>query len=135
MWLAALLIGVPGLMVLVGSLMSVFPVGAENPVGLAPLSVLTGLAWTYLAAAILRLWHGQPASWRPGWAQGIAVMWFGGWTIVIVGFLARELAYRGPASLWNALGGSLIGWTVLVGLPFRGAWVIRLAFRPRTQMN
>jgi hypothetical protein len=129
---AALLFGIVGLGALISSLIEIFPLRStesDNPIGLAP---FIGLLWTYAAAAVLRLWSGRPFGWHPGWTQGLAVTWFGAWTILELGYLARSLVYGGPEAFGDRLGFSVMVWALLVGGPLLGGFAFhRFASRHR----
>ena len=60
----------------------------------------------------------MPRAWRPSFTQGFVVAWYGGWTALIVLGMMRELIDGGFALVGKWLGGDVVAWCILVGLPW-----------------
>ena len=117
-WILALLLGLMGIPMVVGITLEAFqpqPEGSRS--GFTGLLLLEGLAFTYGALATLRQEYGVPRAWHPSWTQGFVIIWYWGWSALIVIALARDLVSGGAevAARWPGLA---TFWFVLVGLPW-----------------
>jgi len=116
-WILALLLGLMGVPMVVGIVVGALQPQVEgSSSGFTGLLLLEGLAFTYGALATLRQEYGVPRAWHPSWAQGFVLIWYWGWSALIVIGLTRDLIWGGPAAekwlSWVAF------WFVLVGLPW-----------------
>ena len=119
-WVLALLLGMMGVPAVLAMVIAPFQperAGTIND-GFTGLSLLYGIGFTYGAAATLREEYGMPRAWRPSWTQGFVLSWYVGWTLLILLALARDLLRGGPELAAKWLGGGLIMWFILVGLPW-----------------
>jgi hypothetical protein len=116
-WIIALLLGLMGVPILVGTVIAFFQPESGWTIGGGPL-LLEGLALTYGALAILRQEYGIPRAWRPSLTQGFVITWYGGFSAVIVVALVRDLLRGGPELVEGRLGGYVAFWLILVGLPW-----------------
>jgi small-conductance mechanosensitive channel len=118
-WILALLLGLMGVPMVVALIVGSFqpqPEGTSS--GFTGLLLLEGLAFTYGALATLRQEYGVPRAWNPSWTQGFVLIWYWGWSLLLVLALARDLVRGGPELAEKWLGGALAFWFVLVGLPW-----------------
>ena len=116
-WIIALLLGLMGVPILVGTVIGFLQPESGWTIGGGPL-LLEGLALTYGALATLRQEYGIPRAWRPSLTQGFVITWYGGLSVVIVVALTRDLLRGGPEPVEDRLGGYVGFWFVLVGLPW-----------------
>ena len=115
-WIIALLLGLMGVPILVGTVIGFFQPESGWTIGGGPL-LLEGLALTYGALATLRQEYGIPRAWRPSLTQGFVITWYGGWSVVIVVAFMRDPLSGGP-ELAARLEGYVAFWFILVGLPW-----------------
>jgi hypothetical protein len=77
------------------------------------------IAFGYGAAAVLQQQYGLIPTWRPRWSQGLGAVWFGGWTILLVLFIVRDLILYGW--VWDHQFPALVLGSLFVALPLIGA--------------
>jgi hypothetical protein len=88
--------------------------------GFPGLAIFQGIAALYAAAAILQLEYGFIRSWRPRWGQGLGLVWFGGWTLLMLAGLVSQFLAGGAHAAREFFGGAAVVLGLLVVLP----WVI-----------
>lgn len=120
--LLAALLGVMALLLLVGPLLPE-PEGAVHG-GFTAVALFWGLAFAYGAAAVLQDEYRFSKRWRPGWAQGLAVTWFGGWTFAVAVTVIRLTILGGPAAVREFIGGGLLLLGLFVIAPLVGGWML-----------
>ena len=92
----------------------------SNRHGFPGLMVFQGLAALYAAAAILQFDYDLIRSWRPTWGQGLGLVWFGGWTLLMLTGLVSQFLAGGVPAAREFVGGAAIVLGLFVVLP----WVI-----------
>lgn len=118
-WSIAWFLGLIGAPILIAVVLAPFqPQTAGNPGGVTPVLLPVGLGLTYGALATLRDEYGIPPAWRPSVTQGFVIAWYGGWSAAIALGVLRNLIDGGPALVQKWLGGDIVFWFVLVGLPW-----------------
>jgi hypothetical protein len=126
--LLAALLGAMALLLLVGPLLPE-PEGAIHD-GFTGVALFWGLAFAYGAAAVLQDEYQFSKRWRPGWAQGLGVTWFGGWTLAVVLAVIRLVVVSGPVAVKDFIGGALLLLGLFVIAPLVGGWMLARR-RPR----
>ena len=91
-----------------------------NRHGVAGLMIFQGIAAVYAAAAILQLEYGFIGSWRPAWRQGLGLVWFGGWTLLMLAGVVSQFLAGGVPAAREFIGGAAVVLGLFVVLP----WVI-----------
>ena len=118
-WILALLVGLMGVPMVVGIVIGAFQPRVDGSSGgFTGLLLLEGLAFTYGALATLRQEYGVPRAWHPSWTQGFVLIWYLGWSALVITAVARDLATGGLELAGPRVGGAVTFWFVLVGLPW-----------------
>ena len=114
-WGLAVLLAAFGLVTLAGF----FAPEAEDEIhdGAGGLALFAIIGWLYAAAAVLQSEYLFVRSWRPSSREGFGVTWVGGWTLLILVAITRELTSVGVAGSGDFIAGSAFMWALLVGLP------------------
>jgi hypothetical protein len=88
--------------------------------GFPGLMIFQGIGAVYAAAAILQLEYGLIRSWRPGWGQGLGLVWFSGWTLLALAGLVSQLLIGGVLAAREFMGEAAIVLGLFVVLP----WIV-----------
>jgi hypothetical protein len=114
-WILAVPLGAMSLGLLIGPYLS--EPGVRD--GFEGAALFWAIAFGYGAAAVLQGQYRLIPAWRPGWSQGLGAVWFGGWTILIVTAVVRDLFTIGL--VWDHLFPALLFWSLFVAIPLIGA--------------
>jgi hypothetical protein len=87
--------------------------------GLSATALFWGIAFGYGAAAVIQQHYGLIPAWRPSWSQGLGVVWFGGWTILLVLYIVRDLILYGW--VWDHQFPALLLGSLFVAIPLISA--------------
>jgi hypothetical protein len=115
-----LVIGLYGVISLAAVITTVAPGPAGSGHGFAGLMIFQAIGALYATAAILQLEYGLLRSWQPGWRQGLTLVWFGGWSLMMATGGVRQFLVGGLPAARDFMGGAAIVLGLFVVLP----WVI-----------